>query len=177
MKQLDKEKVKLQYLTFASSLKTLMLGTVDDGGNPFVSYAPFVKLNGKLYVYISSIAHHYRHIENHPAVDAMLIEDESASANLFARQRARFVCTAVNVGNEGNEEVFAQFEERFGKGMIGMLRGLDFSLFELTAREGRYVAGFGQAFDIDLAGEKFEHVARDGHKQASPSDHAPKQSS
>ncbi|MFC5405300.1 HugZ family protein [Cohnella soli] len=177
MKQLDKEKIKLQYLMFANSLKTLMLSTVDGNGNPFVSYAPFVKLNGKLYVYISSIAHHYRHIENHPFVDAMLIEDESASANLFARQRARFVCTAVNIGNEGHEELFAQFEERFGKSMIGMLRGLDFSLFELTAREGRYVAGFGQAFDIDLAGEKFDHVARDGHKQANSSDSTSEQSS
>ncbi|RKP55063.1 heme iron utilization protein [Cohnella endophytica] len=169
MKQLDKEKIKLQYLTFAASLKTIMLSTVDGDGQPFISYAPFVKRDGKLYVYISRIAHHFRHIENHPTVDAMLIEDESQSANLFARQRARFVCTAVNVGNEGYEEVFEQFELSFGKGMIGMLRGLDFSLFELTAREGRYVAGFGQAFDIDLAGDRFDHVARDGHKPANPS--------
>lgn len=166
MKQLDKEVVKLQYFTFTDSVKTLMLSTVDEEGNPFVSYAPFVKADGKLYVYISRIAAHYRHLEKEPRVDVMMIEDESKSANLFARQRARFVCTAVNIGNEGNEDIFTLFEQAFGKSMIGMLRGLDFSLFRLTAREGRYVAGFGQAFDIDLSGHKFEHVARDGHASA-----------
>ncbi|MGZ9583125.1 HugZ family pyridoxamine 5'-phosphate oxidase [Paenibacillus marinisediminis] len=168
MKQLDKDKIKLQYLTFVSSLKTLMLSTVDEDGMPFISYAPFVRSNGKLYIYISQIANHYRHIEQHPAVDVMLIEDESQCGNLFARQRARFVCTAVNVGNEGHEDVFELFENSFGKAMIRMLRGLDFSLFELTVRDGRYVAGFGQAFDIDLSGDRFDHVARDGHKPANP---------
>ena len=169
MKQLDKEKIKQDYVHFSSSLKTLVLSTVDGNGKPFVSYAPFVQWNGKFYIYISRIANHYKHIENNPVVDAMLIEDESQSANLFARQRARFVCTAVNVGNDGYEEVFVQMGAAFGKSMLSMLRGLDFSLFELTAHEGRYVAGFGQAFDIDLSGERFEHVARDGHETSNPS--------
>jgi len=163
MKQLDYEKVKVQYVAFAETLKTLMLSTVDEDGNPFISYAPFVKKNGKLYVYLSQIANHYQHIERNPAVDVMMIEDESLTVNLFARQRARFICTAVNVGNEGYDDVFDSMRERFGKGIIDMLRGLDFSLFELTAREGRYVAGFGQAYDIDLSGDRFDHVNRDGH--------------
>ncbi|MFC7680897.1 HugZ family protein [Paenibacillus sp. GCM10028914] len=163
MKQLDKEKIKLQYLAFTDSLKTILISTQDEDGKPFISYAPFVKKNGKLYIYISQIANHFKYIENHPTVDIMFIEDESQSANLFARQRARFVCTAVNIGNEGHEDIFQSFGESFGQGMIKMLKGLDFSLFELTAREGRYVVGFGQAFDIDLSGDKFDHVARDGH--------------
>jgi len=166
MKQLDKEKIKLQYLTFADSLKTLMLSTIDEEGNPFISYAPFVRKNGKLYVYLSRIAAHYKHLEDRGAVDVMMIEDESKSVNMFARQRARFICTAVNIGNEGHEELFELLNETFGKGMVGMLRGLDFSLFELTAREGRYVAGFGQAYDIDLSGDRFDHVNRDGHTPA-----------
>ena len=158
--------MKANYLSFAGSVKTLLLSTVDENGNPFISYAPFVKQDGKFYIYISRIANHFRHLENNPFVDAMLIEDESQTANLFARQRARFVCEAANVGNDGHDAIFALFGDRFGANMINMLRGLDFSLFELTAREGRYVAGFGQAYDIDLTGEAFEHVNRDGHGQA-----------
>ncbi|WP_054028322.1 HugZ family protein [Bacillus sp. FJAT-28004] len=166
MKAMDIEMIKVNYLNFTESLKSVVLGTIDDEGKPFVSYAPFVKYNGKLYIYISRIAHHFRYMEANPSVDVMLLEDESQTTNLFARQRARFVCNAVNIGNEGHIEVFERFEQTFGKNMIGMLRGLDFSLFELTVSEGRYVAGFGQAYDIDLSGEKFEHVARDGHAQA-----------
>lgn len=166
MKPLDKEAIKRQYLAFADEMKTLLLSTIDDEGRPFVSYAPFVKADGKIYIYISRIANHYRYMENNPAVDVMMIEDEAKTSNLFARQRARFVCTAINVGNEGHDEIFRRFELSFGKATMSMLRGLDFSLFELTASKGRYVAGFGQAFDIDLAGDRFEHVARDGHKPA-----------
>lgn len=165
MKPIDHDKIKQQYLLFADSLKSLLLSTVDESGSPFISYAPFVKHDGRFYIYISRIANHFRHLETNPLVDVMLIEDESRTANLFARQRARFVCKAANVGNDGHEEIFALFEARFGGNMIGMLRGLDFSLFELATREGRYVAGFGQAYDIDLAGDTFDHVNRDGHGQ------------
>lgn len=167
MKPIDKEMMKVQFLNFTNSLKSIMLSTVDDNGKPFVSYAPFVKLDGKLYIYISRIAHHFRHMENNPAVDVMLIDDESQTPNLFARQRARFVCHAFNIGNEGHDEVFELFGAAFGASMINMLRGLDFSMFELTVHEGRYVAGFGQAYDVDLTGDFFEHVARDGHAQSS----------
>ncbi|KZE51644.1 heme iron utilization protein [Brevibacillus parabrevis] len=166
MKAMDQEAMKVQYQTFAAGMKTLMLSTIDEHGTPFISYAPFVKHNGNFYIYISKIANHYRYLEEQPGVDAMLIEDESKTANLFARKRARFVCTARNIGNTGHDEIFAQFEQRFGKSMMDMLRGLDFSLFELEPSEGRYVAGFGQAYDIDLAADKFVHVNRDGHSQS-----------
>ncbi|UED73836.1 HugZ family protein [Brevibacillus sp. DP1.3A] len=163
MKAMDKEAMKTQYQSFAADMKTLMLSTVDEHGKPFLSYAPFVKYDGKFYIYISKIANHYRYMEENPAVDAMLIEDESKATNLFARQRARFVCSALNLGNAGYDEIFELFAQSFGKNMMDMLRGLDFSLFELTPSEGRYVAGFGQAYDIDLTADKFVHVNRDGH--------------
>ncbi|NWL88734.1 MULTISPECIES: HugZ family protein [unclassified Paenibacillus] len=165
MNVLDIASIKNQYLEFSNSLKTVMMSTIDEQGKPFVSYAPFVKHNGKLYVYLSRVANHYDHLENNPLVDVMLIEDEGNTANLFARQRARFECTTQNVGNDGYEEVFELFSETFNKKMFGMLRTLDFSLFEITPRNGRYVVGFGLAFDIDLMGDRFEHVARDGHEQ------------
>ncbi|MGN7470824.1 HugZ family protein [Brevibacillus sp. SAFN-007a] len=163
MKAAAQEAMKVQYQTFAAGMKTLVLSTVDEHGKPFVSYAPFVQTNGKFYIYISKIANHYRYLEETRTVDAMLIEDEAKTANLFARQRARFVCTASNIGNAGHDEIFALFEERFGKSMMDMLRGLDFSLFELAPSTGRYIAGFGQAYDINLAADQFEHVNRDGH--------------
>ena len=165
MKVMEIEEVKQQYLKFADSLTSIMMSTVDEEGTPFISYAPFVKKDNKIYIYASKIAPHYRHMESNPAADIMLIEDEASTANMFARQRARFVCTARNIGNEGHEEIFKLFGDTFNAKMMDMLRTLDFSLFELTPSKGRYVVGFGQAYDIDLMADCFEHVSRDGHGQ------------
>jgi putative heme iron utilization protein len=166
LKRLDIDQVREQYLSFAHKARTLLLATTDAEGYPFISYAPFVEYDGRLYVYLSRIAHHYNHLEERPLADVMLIEDEAHTENLFARQRARFRVSATNIGNEGNEEIFEQFDQRFGTNLMGMLRTLDFSLFMFTVQEGRYVAGFGQAFDLDFNGTRIEHVARDGHQSS-----------
>jgi heme iron utilization protein len=161
MKQIDLAASKLRYLEFIDSRKSVHLSTLDANGVPFISYAPYVQLDGKLYIYISRISDHYQFVENNERVHAMLISDESETPNAFARERARWVCTTENLGNEGHENVFELFNVKFGEKMMNMLRGLDFSLFELTPLEGRYVVGFGLAFDVDLSGERFEHVVID----------------
>lgn len=166
MKQQDNEKMKRRYMEFIDSVQSVTLSTIAEDGSPFVSYAPYVRMNGKLYIYLSKIAQHYRYLEANPRVDIMMIEDESKTNNMFARQRARFACLASKLESEAEDAIFAQFEASFGASMIQMLRGLDFSLFELMPTEGRYVAGFGQAYDIDLEALRFDHVARDGHQQA-----------
>ena len=50
--------------------------------------------------------------------------------------------------------------------MMDVLRGLDFSLFELTPLQGRYVVGFGMAFDLDIDANVFTHVVVDKKKVA-----------
>lgn len=50
--------------------------------------------------------------------------------------------------------------------MMDLLRGLDFSLFELTPLHGRYVVGFGMAFDLDIDAEVFTHVVVDKKNKA-----------
>lgn len=161
VKQIDFEQKKEQYLQFIDTCKTIVISSIDDNGDPFISYAPFVKHEGKFYIYISKISDHYQYIEKNNLIHIMLLADEQSSPNLFARERARFQCTAENIGNEGYEEIFDQFESIHGKPMMGVLRGLDLSLFELTPQEGRFVVGFGQAFDIDVTGDRFIHVVVD----------------
>ncbi|MGG3891168.1 HugZ family protein [Metabacillus fastidiosus] len=163
-KQIDIVKRKEQYLQFIDKCKTVVISSKDENGDPFTSYAPYVQYNGKFYIYISIITDHYKFIEANNLISIMMLKDEQDAANLFARERARFQCIAENVGNDGHEEIFAKFENIHGAPMMGVLRGLDLSLFELTPKEGRYVIGFGQAFDIDLTGDKFEHVVVDKNK-------------
>lgn len=161
MKAPDISTIKKQYVDFIHDVKTLIISTIDETGKPFASYAPFVKHEGKLYIYVSQIAHHYHYMNERPEIDVLLIEDEASTSNLFARQRARYACHARNLGNEGHEAVFQLFDAQFNASLMKMLRGLDFSLFELTVVNGRYVVGFGQAFDVDLEGENIVHVTVD----------------
>ena len=163
-KLIDLEKNKEKYLQFVESRKNLILNLLDDEGRPFTSCAPFIKKDGKLYIYISQIADHYGYMENSEYVDALLVADESATNNPFATERARWSCTPANLGNEGHEDIFELFNTNYGAKLMDVLRGLDFSLFELTPLQGRYVVGFGMAFDLDIDANIFTHVVIDKKK-------------
>lgn len=165
-KKIDLEKYKESYLEFMESRKSLILNLLDYEGRPFTSCAPFVKKDGKLYIYISQVAEHYHFMEKSKYVDALILADEADSKNPFARERARWRCEAENIGNEGHEEIFQLFNEAYGEKMLNLLRGLDFSLFELTPSEGRYVVGFGMAFDLNIDASTFEHVVVDKKNKA-----------
>ncbi|WP_438349286.1 HugZ family protein [Paenibacillus sp. FA6] len=163
-KPVDVEKYKETYLQFIENRKNLILSLIDDEGKPFISYAPFVKKDGKFYIYISQIADHYRYMENNKYVDVLLIGDESTTNNKFATERVRWSCTSMNIGNEGHEDIFELFNTDHSSKMMDLLRGLDFSLFEMTPLQGRYVVGFGMAFDLDLDANVFNHVVVDKKK-------------
>lgn len=165
-KAIDLEKYKKSYLEFMETRKGLVLSMLDGEGKPFTSCAPFVKKDGKLYIYISQVAEHYYHMENSEWIDAMMIADESTTKNPFATERMRMRCTPKNIGNAGHDEIFELFNAQFDSKLLDVLRGLDFSLFELTPSMGRYVVGFGMAFDADISGEVFTHVVVDKKNKA-----------
>ncbi|OPA76212.1 heme iron utilization protein [Paenibacillus selenitireducens] len=163
-KTIDLEATKQKFNEFVHKMKTVTISSLDENGDPFISYAPYVNVGDKLYIYISQISDHYKYVEDSSYVHVMLIADETLTPNKFARERARFKCTTTNLGNEGHEGIFAAFDEQHGQKMMEMLRGLDFSLFELVPVQGRYVIGFGQAFDVSITGEQFSHVVVDKKK-------------
>ena len=160
-KELNMEQVKQDYETFIQAKKGCVLSFVDADGKPFSSTTPFVRLNGKFYVYISRVAEHFKLMEQAQFVDVICVADEAVTANPFAPERARWQCTPTYLGNEGHEDVFALFDEVQNAKMMQLLRTLDFSLFELTPLEGRYVVGFGKAFDIDVTTDTLKHVVID----------------
>ena len=150
------------FLRFKSSIKTMSLSTLTDTGQPNISYAPFVTDDdGFFYVFLSQLASHTQDLLNQPVASIMLMEDEQNSRQLFARQRITYHC-AINIiqsGYKTYDEILNNFESSFGS-IIPLLRNLpDFILFKLSPTEGRYVEGFGKAYE--LAGEnltKLKHV-------------------
>lgn len=160
---IDLNKYKSLYHQFVEKKELLSLSFVDENGEPFISCTPFVEYNGKFYIYISEIAEHFELMKANKTVDALIIADQSETKNRFATERARWSCSTKLIGNEDSEHIFRLFNERFGEKMIQTLRNMDFSLFELTPTNGRYVVGFGLAFNTNLDGSNFSHLYRE-HK-------------
>lgn len=140
---------------FRDTCKTLVLATRDDAGRPNVSYAPFVWHDQGYFILVSEIARHVRNLKQQPHLSFMLIEDEQASRQLYARRRLTFDATALVIAR--NSPVWISgiqaLQERHGA-LVGDLANMaDFTLFCLQPESGLYVKGFGQAFQVTGQGE------------------------
>jgi putative heme iron utilization protein len=145
------KKAQVEYEKFPTEFTSIMMSTVSQEGIPDASYAPFVIDDDKnIYIYVSGLATHTQNIHNHPFVSVLFIEDEVKTKQIFARRRLNFNCTANLVERETEkwQQIVDKFELRFGE-LISTLRSLpDFRIFELTPKNGRFVIGFGAAYNI-----------------------------
>jgi putative heme iron utilization protein len=136
-----------------ASQQTLLLSTSSVNSVPDLSYAPFVRDQaGCFYIFVSDLADHTANLLANPQASVMFIRPESESRNLFARERAIFNCKVSEIAR--NEPVYATqlkaLQDKFGE-VVGLLRSLsDFHLFALCPENGRYVAGFGRAYTINV---------------------------
>lgn len=135
-----------------------MLATVAEGQNPAASYAPLAWLDGHCYLYLSELALHTRNLKRCPRISLMLMEAEAETANPFARRRITFNGNVLVIARDDLlfDRVLAEFHRRFGKVMTIIEPLPDFSLFRVCLQAGRYVRGFGQAYD--LSGEHLDEL-------------------
>jgi heme iron utilization protein len=136
-----------------ASQQTLLLSTSSTTSVPDLSYAPFVRDQaGCFYIFVSELAAHTTNLLNNPQASVMFIRPESETRNLFARERAVFNCKVREIGR--NEQIYTAqlkaLQDKFGE-VVSLLRSLsDFHLFALCPESGRYIAGFGQAYTINI---------------------------
>jgi len=151
------------YRQLLSQARSLILGTTSPDGSPLASYAPFVvDEQQRFYLFTSRLAAHTANLQRSGQASVMVIEDEAAASQIFARQRVTFQCQARLIPRDGaeGEAVLAQYKARFG-GMVGLLKSLpDFQLFKLQPQSGSLVIGFGQAYR--LSGDRFDTIAPRG---------------
>lgn len=144
-------KAQAEYEKFPEEFNSIIISTVNKQGIPHASYAPFIMDNNKnIYIYVSGLATHTQNIHNHPFVSVLFIEDEVKTKQIFARRRLNFNCTANLVERESEkwQQIVDKFQIRFGE-LISTLRSLpDFRIFQLTPKNGRFVIGFGAAYNI-----------------------------
>jgi putative heme iron utilization protein len=159
------EKIQAEYEKFTQEFASIIISTVDKKGIPNARYTPFVMDEfNNIYIYVSGLAVHTANIQVHPYVSVLFIEDEAKADNIFARRRLNFDCTASLIDRETEKwnQIVNQFQERFGE-IIEMLRSLaDFRIFQLTPTQGRFVVGFGAAYNISGDNlNQIEHLNKD----------------
>ena len=147
------------YLQLVQSQQTLLLSTISEQGKAESSYAPYIRdKEGVFYIFVSELASHTKNmLQNHQA-SILFIQPESEAKNLFARERAVFDCV-INEVQQQDECYYKQMlimKEKFGE-TVELLQSLpDFHLLALAPVNGKYIAGFGKAFSINMDNDSLQ---------------------
>lgn len=140
---------KVKELIAAS--KSVILGTVDANGIPNSSYAPFVQVGNTFYVLVSFMARHTKNLRDIKKVSVMFIEDESATKQIYARERLTLDATTSQIERDSEQWnlVVGKLKETHGKILDILVPMEDFILIALHPQKGAYVNGFGSAYFVD----------------------------
>jgi len=139
--------------------KSIILGTIDAEGTPNSSYAPFVKINNIFYILVSFMARHTRNLRDQKKVSMMFIADESASKQIYARERLTLDASTTQITRDSEEwnTVIDALKERHGKVVDVIAPMEDFIMIALHPSKGAYVNGFGSAYFVNEHLEVMEH--------------------
>ncbi|GAK87641.1 pyridoxamine 5'-phosphate oxidase-related putative heme iron utilization protein [Vibrio ponticus] len=152
---------------FRDSRQTLQLATISEEGIPNATYAPFAFDKQGYYILVSDIAAHGKNLKTNRNVSILMIEDEGESKQIYARKRLTFDTKAQLISKQSDDWIkgVAALRHRFGDIIDNLSQLGDFNLYRLVPEPGRYVKGFGQAFEVsgnDLL--DFVHLT-EGHIQ------------
>ncbi len=151
-KSLDIESIQREMQEFMQGFKSVCLASLHPQGNVVCSYAPLIQAFGEYYIYISEVSEHYASIAANPKnVEVMFLEDEKEAHSAILRKRVRFKTNVVFIERgELFDRVYDVFEEQnaFNASLKTIRKMLDFHLIKLEFQEGRFVKGFGAAYDI-----------------------------
>ena len=149
----DSADIRREYLALRDAIDAAMLSTLAADGSPEASYAPILWFEDAAFLFLSELASHTRNLGRDPAVGLLLVECE-ALENPFARRRIALSGRAERIERDAPlyAEILGRFRERFGK-VMALLEPLpDFHLFRVIPQRGRYIRGFGQAYELTGAG-------------------------
>jgi putative heme iron utilization protein len=161
-----------EVLELINARRSLQLATLCEDGSPYASYAPYAVGDDCLYVLVSDIAVHGLNLARDGRASVLVIEDEDGAGELFARIRVNYRVRAEQIAPDSKawHDGVARLADRHGERPRKLSELADFRLFRLTPLGGRYVKGFGRAYDLagnTLAGEVV-NPKTDGHRRREP---------
>jgi putative heme iron utilization protein len=115
-----------------------------------VSYSYSLDLT-EFYVHLSQLAFHTQNILSNPNVSLMICQPETLSNNpqTLARISINGIINAINSSNNDYEKIKDNFLMKNPKSKLYFNLG-DFILFKLIVQNARFVAGFGQTYNLSL---------------------------
>ncbi|MFN1215551.1 pyridoxamine 5'-phosphate oxidase family protein [Chryseobacterium kwangjuense] len=139
--------------------QSIILATTDAEGNPNSSYAPFVQLDNTFYILVSFMAKHTKNLADGRKASIMFIEDESATKQIYARERLTIETTPSQIERDSEtwNTIVAKLKETHGKVVDVIADMQDFILIALQPVRGSYVNGFGSAYFVDEKLDILEH--------------------
>ena len=142
-----------------STHRVLSLAVIVDG-DPEASLLPYAVRPdyGAVYVQASGLARHSRGLQPGAHAGVLIHEDDAPDADPLQTRRMTVQATVTVLDRESDAFAAARemFVARFPGAEVTLSLG-DFNLYELQLGRGRYIAGFGQAFNIGP--ETFKEVA------------------
>jgi hypothetical protein len=142
-----------------STHRVLSLAVIVDG-DPEASLLPYAVRSdyGAVYVQASGLARHSRGLQPGARAGVLIHEDDAPDADPLQTRRMTVQATVTVLDRESDAFAAARelFVARFPGAEVTLSLG-DFNLYELQLGRGRYIAGFGQAFNIGP--ETFKEVA------------------
>ncbi|SBS26658.1 Pyridoxamine 5'-phosphate oxidase [Marinomonas aquimarina] len=149
--------------SFIDSKGSLMLAVSDPEGQPIASYSPFVVYQGELYILVSALALHTLALQNANNASVLIIDDEADCDTVYARRRLQYDMAVESVVRE--DELWHIIGEallrRHGDIVAQLLQLGDFQMFKLSPRSGRFVKGFGRAYELapnTLVSDQLDHI-------------------
>jgi putative heme iron utilization protein len=126
------------------------LGTLHEGepNLAMVAYA-FAQDFSAFYIHVSRLGKHTTDMENDPRVSLLITEtdDRRADPQTLARVSIRGTAEVVPRDDSNYGQVKNIYLERFPEAEQLFSLG-DFNIWKITPKGGRFVAGFGRAFNL-----------------------------
>ena len=146
------DQIEEQIVRLLTEVKSVTLATVHHDGSPLASYTPFSENDEKngLWILVSDLAGHAQNLARSKECSVLVIRDEQDSAQVYVRERLQYEMDAAECPRDDTRwnEGVAALRDRHG-GLVDTLTTLgDFRLFQLRPQTGRYVVGFGQAYEL-----------------------------
>ena len=131
--------------------QTLTVSVTGDDGAPDMGTSPFIRDEaGDFFIYTSQLSAHVRALIAGNQTRFMLIADESASQNIWARVRLKFTAhsTVIERGSTPFNEMADKMAPAFGPTMALIRQFSDFHMVKITPIKGVIVTGFASAYEV-----------------------------
>jgi heme oxygenase (biliverdin-IX-beta and delta-forming) len=134
------------------SHRVAALGTISDGGHPFVSMVPFAMAPalGCFVIHVSGLAAHTKFLAARPVVSLLVMQRETPGEPVHALPRATLEGHArlLEPDSDRWQACRAAYLQRFPEAEHMTQLG-DFRFVAIEVKGARQVAGFGSARSID----------------------------